>query len=142
MQKSPPRYAPMTTYDQRAARKRIMMMTKKGYDDQLEEKKTLSSSDAFTNKKDLFLHRDHSYDMAILSYNNKTNDKGWKEVIDHERNFKRDTQQKYKQMLDEQIKYSQYLQSQGTMTAAEKHLNKRELKNFKNIKEERRTNSM
>ena len=28
------------------------------------------------------------------------------------------------------------------MTAAEKHLNKRELKNFKNKKEERRTNSM
>lgn len=45
-------------------------------------------------------------------------------------------------MLDDQIKFSKYLQSQGTMTAAEKHLNKRELKNFKNTKEERRTNSM
>ena len=42
----------------------------------------------------------------FLSYNNRENDEGWREVIDLERSFKRDTQLKYKQMLDDQIRMS------------------------------------
>ena len=45
-------------------------------------------------------------------------------------------------MLDDQIKMSQYLLSQGTMTAAEKHLNKGQLQSFKNANRGRHTYSM
>ena len=96
MTQSPPRYAPMTIQDQRAARKRIMMRTKEGYDEQIAESKNLSSSDAFVSRKDSYTNLRGPNDMAILSYNNRENDKGWKEVIDHERSLKKDNQQRYR----------------------------------------------
>ena len=73
-----------------------MMLTKQGYDDQLAQYRKLSESDAFASKKDKYMDRDHSNDLAITSYNNRMNDKGWKEVIDLERSLKRDTQLRYR----------------------------------------------
>ena len=45
--------------------------------------------------------------------------------------FKKDSQQSYKQMLDDQIKHKKMLEKQGTMTQTEKGLNKEQLRNFK-----------
>ena len=74
-----------------------MMLTKKGYDDQLAEYRKLSASDAFTSKKDKYMDRDHSNDdLAITSYNNRMNDRGWREVVDLERSLKRDNQLRYR----------------------------------------------
>ncbi len=45
--------------------------------------------------------------------------------------YKRDSQQSYKQMLDEQIRHKEMLKHQGNMTQMEKSLNRSELKAFK-----------
>lgn len=44
----------------------------------------MSKKDSYTNPR--------IPNEAILSYNNRENDKGWKEVIDHERSLKKDNQ--------------------------------------------------
>jgi len=59
---------------------------------------------------------------------------------DVDRLVKKDEQSKYKQMLDEQIKMSQYIKQSGTMSGVEKQMNKSTLKDFKNY--HKKTNSM
>ena len=52
--------------------------------------KKFSSSDAFANNKESYLYGNKPNEM-FLSYDNRENEKGWKEVVSLERNMKRDT---------------------------------------------------
>ena len=54
--------------------------------------KKFSSSDAFANNKEAYLYGNKPNEM-FLCYDNRENDKGWKEVVSLERNMKKDTQQ-------------------------------------------------
>lgn len=55
----------------------------------------------------------------------------WKQIDQNLLRFKRDSQQSYKKMLDEQIKHKKFLEKQGNMTQTEKVLNKDQLKDYK-----------
>ena len=44
----------------------------------------------------------------------------WKQIEQNMIRFKKEGQQSYKQMLDEQIKHKKMLEKQGTMTQTEK----------------------
>ena len=80
----------MTNFDLRAARKRMNILTKEGYDTQVAQKK-LASSDTFAKLNESYSYGEKPSEM-FLSYNNKEYDEGLREVIDLERSYKRDTQ--------------------------------------------------
>ena len=77
----------MTNFDLRAARKRMNILTKEGYDTQVAQKK-LASSDTFAKLNESYGEKPSE---MFLSYNNKEYDEGLREVIDLERSYKRDT---------------------------------------------------
>ena len=85
-------------------------------------------------------HLEPKTSAEIAYYQTSSSAPSLKEMVNNERMFKRDEQIRYKQMLDEQIRQSQLIKTQGTMSAVEKHINKGELKDFKNY--HRKINSM